>query len=70
MTDLLKRVVEALERLPDDEQDIIALRILEELEDERRWNSQFADPANQAKMQRMAREALEQHGNGDTEEWP
>lgn len=70
MTDLLKRAVEALERLPDEEQDVIARRILDELEDERRWTAQFADPANQAKMQRMASEALEQHGNGDTEEWP
>lgn len=38
MTELLERAISKLKTLPDDEQNAIAAMILEELEDERRWD--------------------------------
>ncbi len=41
MTDLLQRVIAELEKLPDQEQDAIATRLLAELEDEKEWKIRF-----------------------------
>ncbi len=38
MTRLLQQAFEAVQALPDSEQDAIAARILEEIEEERRWD--------------------------------
>ncbi len=42
MTELLERVMAKLKVLPADEQDAIASRVLDELEDEEVWKDQFA----------------------------
>ena len=42
MTELLQRAIDEIQRLPAEEQDAIAARILAELEDERAWAAQFA----------------------------
>ena len=42
MTPLLEKVLGEVYKLPPEEQDAIAALILEELEDERRWNEAFA----------------------------
>lgn len=42
MTALLRRAFEEAEKLPDEDQDAIASRLLEEVEDERKWNASFA----------------------------
>ena len=42
MTKLLEKAISEVQRLPEDEQDAIAQLILEELEDERRWDAVFA----------------------------
>ena len=42
MTKLLEKAISEVQRLPEDEQDAIAQLILEELEDERRWDAAFA----------------------------
>ena len=42
MTQLLERALTEVYKLPPEEQDAIAALILEELEDEQRWNKVFA----------------------------
>lgn len=41
MTELLRRVIAELEKLPEDELEAIATRLLAELEDERMWKVRF-----------------------------
>jgi hypothetical protein len=41
MTELLRRVISEIEKLPDDQQDAIASRLLSELADEQAWASRF-----------------------------
>lgn len=42
MSRLLEQAVEEARKLPDDAQDAIAAVILEEIEDDRRWDEAFA----------------------------
>jgi len=42
MTELLDRAIAKLQTLPDSEQNAIAAIILEEIEDERRWDEAFS----------------------------
>ncbi|MDJ0515079.1 MAG: hypothetical protein QNJ74_02075 [Trichodesmium sp. MO_231.B1] len=41
MTELLRRAISQIEKLPEAEQDVIASRLLAELEDERLWQEKF-----------------------------
>ena len=52
MTQLLEKALIEVYRLPPEEQDAIAAIILEELEDERRWNKAFAE--SQDKLAQLA----------------
>ena len=52
MTQLLKKALIEVNKLPPDKQDTIASIILEELEDERRWERSFAD--SQDKLAQLA----------------
>lgn len=47
MTELLQRVIAELEKLPEDEQDAIASRLLAELEDEQAWKVRFESTINE-----------------------
>lgn len=42
MTSLLQRAVAEIEKLPAEEQDAIAARLLAEVEDEKQWDTRFA----------------------------
>jgi len=42
MTTLLQRAFAEVEKLPPEDQDAIASRLLAEVEDERQWNARFA----------------------------
>ena len=42
MTTLLQKAFEQAQALPESEQDAIAARILEEIEEDRRWDESFA----------------------------
>jgi hypothetical protein len=42
MTSLLRRALAEAEKLPAEDQDAIASRLLEEVEDERQWAARFA----------------------------
>jgi hypothetical protein len=65
MTDLLTKAFRAVSALPAEEQDAWAARILAELEDEQRWDEQFA--AAPELLERMADEAHQDYLAGRTE---
>ena len=52
MTQLLERAWAEVSKLPPEEQDAIAAIILQELEDEQRWDKTFA--ASQSKLSQLA----------------
>lgn len=64
MSKLMERALEELAKLPEAEQEAIWARILEEIEDERRWDEQFAK--SQDVLEKMAKQALEEHRAGKT----
>lgn len=64
MTQLLEQALERVHQLPSDEQDAIAALILEELEDERRWQAAFEQSQEQLGV--LARQALAEHRAGRT----
>lgn len=55
MTQLLEKVLSEVYKLPAEKQDFIATIILEELEDERRWDKAFAE--SQDLLAKLAEEA-------------
>jgi hypothetical protein len=65
MTELLERAIAELAKLPREDQDAIASRILEEIEDERRWSDSFAH--SQDVLERLADEALAEYRAGKTQ---
>ncbi len=69
MTEKLQAAIREAEALPPEEQDEVAEALVIIL-DELGWNTRFADPANQAKMQQMGDAALREHAAGQTEPWP
>ncbi len=66
MSKLLERAMKKAGRLPDAEQDAIATIILEELEDEARWEQAFSK--SQDALAKLAAEAMEEDRNGETKE--
>jgi hypothetical protein len=66
MTKLLEHAVEKVKNLPENEQDAIAAFILEELEDEIRWEKTFA--RSHDVLAKLAREAMEDEKEGKTKE--
>jgi len=66
MTELLEQAIAKLKALPTQEQDVIAKMILEELEDERRWDESFA--RSPELLAELASEAMSEHRAGKTQE--
>ncbi len=66
MTELLEKAIARLKTLPPSEQDAIATMILEELEDEIRWDATFAD--SQDILAQLAAEAMAEYRAGKTQE--
>ncbi|HUE70949.1 MAG TPA: hypothetical protein VMP01_08665 [Pirellulaceae bacterium] len=59
MTQLLQQAIGEIQKLPDAEQDAIAAVILAELDDEKRWDEQFARSQSQlAKLAEKVREDI------------
>ncbi len=65
MTQLLERAYAEVAQLPEADQDAIAALILEELEDERKWQVSFAQ--SQEALALLAEEALAEHRAGRTQ---
>lgn len=56
MTEQLRRVIEQIETLPEDEQNAIAAKLLE-LADERRWDALLRHPKTEALLDMLSAEA-------------
>ena len=65
MTELLEQAITKLKTLPTGEQDAIAAMILEEIEDEMRWDAAFAKSGNV--LARLAAEAMAEYRAGKTQ---
>lgn len=66
MTELLERVIARLKTLPSSEQDAIATMILEELEDEHRWDESFTRSPDL--LTKLAAQAMAEYHAGKTQE--
>jgi hypothetical protein len=66
MTELLERAITRLKALPTSEQDVIASIILEELEDDLRWDEAFSRSPDA--LAKLAASAMEEYYAGKTQE--
>ena len=66
MTALLEKAVSKAAALPEDQQDALASLLLDEIEDEARWDAAFA--GSQDVLASLAAEAMEEHRAGETED--
>jgi hypothetical protein len=66
MTELLQQVIAEIKKLPTDQQDAIATIILEELEDDRRWDESFARSPDL--LAKLAADAMVEYRAGKTQE--
>jgi hypothetical protein len=66
MTQLLEMAIARVKQLPETEQDAIAALILEELEDEARWDRAFAQ--SHYLLAKLAAAALAEDQAGETQE--
>jgi hypothetical protein len=66
MTKLLQQVIAQIEKLPPDKQDAIATLILEELEEDQRWDDSFARSPDL--LAQLAAEAMAEYRAGKTQE--
>lgn len=64
VTKRFEKVIDKVGKLPAEEQDALADWILEELDDEQRWQNSFA--ASQDLLKKMADKALLEHKQGKT----
>lgn len=65
MTELLEQAIEHLRTLDADQQDAIATLIMEELEDEAKWDASFA--SSQDLLADLAAEAMAEYNAGQTQ---
>lgn len=66
MTEQLEQVIAQLKTLPTDRQDAIATLILEELEEEQRWDDSFARSPDL--LAKLGAEAMAEYRAGKTQE--
>jgi len=66
MTELLEQAIAEIKKRPANEQDAIAALILEEIEDETRWDEAFKK--SQDALAKLAAEALAEDQAGKTRE--
>jgi hypothetical protein len=66
MTERLEQAIAQLKTLPTDKQDAIATLILEELEDDQRWDESFARSPDL--LAKLASEAMAEYRAGKTQE--
>jgi hypothetical protein len=65
MTALLQRAIVEVERLPAEDQDAIAARLLAEVEDERQWDARFASTTDE-QWDRLVAEVRRDVAEGQT----
>ena len=64
MTQLLQQAIAEIEKLPEDEQDAIAARLLAELEGEKKWKARF-DSTTDDQWDRIAEMVRQEIAAGD-----
>ena len=65
MRELLQRAIAEIEKLPAEEQDVVAARILAELDDEQRWSARFNATSDKA-WDRISELARNEIRSGET----
>jgi hypothetical protein len=65
MTELLEKVISRLKTLPNSDQDAVATIILNELDEERRWDESFARSPDL--LANLASEAMAEYRVGKTQ---
>lgn len=65
MTELLQKAIAELKKLPPEQQDAIATRFLEELQDEQKWSTRFTSTTDE-KWDRMAEIVHQEITRGET----
>jgi hypothetical protein len=65
MTELLEKAISQLKTLPPSEQNAAAAMILQELEDERRWDESFSHSPDL--LAKLAAQAMAEHYAGKTQ---
>lgn len=68
MTELLQQVIAEIEKLPAEQQDAIAYRLMAELKDERRWTEQF-ESTTEEQWDDLANIVRQEIANGETDPW-
>ncbi len=66
MSELLERAIAKLQNLPESEQNAIASIVLEEIEDERRWDESFSSSPDI--LAKLAASAMVEYHAGETQE--
>ena len=66
MTELLQQVIAQIKKLPADQQDAIASRLMTELKDEQRWKEQFESTTDE-KWDDLANIVRQEIANGETD---
>ncbi len=67
MTDLLQHAFKVASELPEEQQDMLAQILLDEIESERKWDDLFSRPESEELLSRMAEETLADYKVGLTE---
>jgi hypothetical protein len=65
MTELLRRAIAQIEKLPSDQQDAIAARFLAELQDEQKWETRF-EVTTDTQWDQMAAMVQQEISSGET----
>lgn len=65
MTELLQQAIAEIQKLPAEQQDAIASRLMAELKDERRWTEQFESTTDE-QWDRLANMVRQEIAGGDT----
>ncbi|MGV0025658.1 hypothetical protein [Phormidesmis priestleyi] len=65
MTELLQQVISEIQKLPADQQDAIASRLMAELKDEQRWTEQF-ELTTDEQWDRLADRVRQEIAKGET----
>ena len=68
MIEQLKRAFALAEQRPDDEQQILADLLLQEMHAEERWQRLYADPRSASLLERMVADAIAQDNVGESED--
>ena len=67
MTNLLQHAFRVSSELPEEQQDMLAQVLLDEMESERKWDELFSRPESEELLNRMAEETLADYEEGLTE---